>query len=201
MATKGSVWARLCSLSEASRELAEMELREMPVADLVEEAGTVGITLQAEGDRLRVRGPRETQALGQLLLERKQEVLALLRRGPRSDPGPAEGPAASSAPPAPASQPDTAAPMPCWDNDRARKVVAAVQARLELAASMIPLGHPKRQARLRVLEVMRATTEDFAAKQDPLLWERLQDLERRLAEWREWDNQAGRKSVAVEVHP
>jgi hypothetical protein len=79
MAPKGSIWARLCSLSEAVREQAEMELREMPVADLVEEAGAVGITLQAERDRLRVRGPQRTEALGRALLARKEEVLAAIQ--------------------------------------------------------------------------------------------------------------------------
>ena len=42
------------------------------------EARAAGLEVRAEADRLRVRGPRSREDLARKLLERKQEVLALL---------------------------------------------------------------------------------------------------------------------------
>lgn len=46
---------------------------------LLDQARAAGLTVRAEGDRLKVRGPRRAEALAQELLARKAEVMALLR--------------------------------------------------------------------------------------------------------------------------
>ena len=48
------------------------------VSAALAEARAAGLEVRAEADRLRVRGPRSREDLARKLLERKQEVLALL---------------------------------------------------------------------------------------------------------------------------
>jgi hypothetical protein len=48
------------------------------VAEVLREAQAAGLLIQAEGDRLLVRGPQRLQAVAQEVLRHKLEILALL---------------------------------------------------------------------------------------------------------------------------
>lgn len=48
------------------------------VADMLHEARAAGLLIQADGDRLLVRGPKRLQAVAQEVLWHKQELLELL---------------------------------------------------------------------------------------------------------------------------
>lgn len=52
-------------------------------------ARRAGLTVVADGDRLRIRGPRRSEPIARRLLEQKSLVLAAL---PSSPPGPTAGP-------------------------------------------------------------------------------------------------------------
>jgi hypothetical protein len=67
----------------------------VPLPDLLAEARQAGLTLERDGDMLRVRGPRAAGPLARTLLARKVEVLAAL-----------DGPAASEVEPSPADDDD-----------------------------------------------------------------------------------------------
>ena len=78
-----------------------------PVADLLARASAAGLAVAAEGDRLVVRGPRDSEALARAVLARKTEVWPLLT---------------------------SLAAGPGWDQPRADAALAAVLARCALAA-------------------------------------------------------------------
>ena len=59
--------------------VAEKEvLSALSAADLLARAAAAGLSVRPDGTRLHIRGPGSARALGEALLERKAEVLALL---------------------------------------------------------------------------------------------------------------------------
>jgi hypothetical protein len=48
--------------------------------NLIREAGVAGLTVWAEGDRLRIRGPKAADVIARRLVEHKAEVMAALRQ-------------------------------------------------------------------------------------------------------------------------
>ena len=71
-----------------------------------------------------------------------------------------------------------------WDEARAQELQAAVQARVDQAMREIPVGHPRRQARLNVLAREPAICRALAERRDPTLWGWLDSLEHLLDRWR-----------------
>ena len=59
---------------------------------LLNEVRTAGLIVSAAGDRLKVRGPRRAEALARELLDRKGEILALLRPDVPEAPEPSDEP-------------------------------------------------------------------------------------------------------------
>lgn len=54
----------------------------MGTLTLIEEARSAGLKLQAEGDRLVIRGPKSAEPLALALLDRKAEILPFLQEHP-----------------------------------------------------------------------------------------------------------------------
>jgi hypothetical protein len=54
----------------------------MTVAELLAEGKAAGLHLAADGERLVVRGPKSAESLVRMILDRKAEILPLLRIGP-----------------------------------------------------------------------------------------------------------------------
>jgi hypothetical protein len=159
------------TLARASKqELMEAALRLTPVTDLIAQAEGVGITLSVEGGQLRIRGPRKSEALGRLLLDRKAEVLAVLTS---SRPQEAE---ASAAIAADASE---------WDGVRAAAIVAEVNARIEVVLLTTSLAN--HSARRNVLASECEIVCRLARDRDRFLWQWPQALHRMLQRWAEWD--------------
>ncbi len=188
MPRAGSIW-KSCRCSDAgTREQAKRELRDLPVGDLLAEATAAGIRLSAEGDRLRVRGPRGTEGLGRLLLERKAELLAVL--APRTD-RVAEG----TPGPVPSGEcgfptTDTAG----WDAGRAAAIVAEVDALIDGAWNAAPIAD--NPARRNVLTNERGIVRRLARARDPFLRRWPQALHDLLARWTSWDAMGSNDSGA-----
>jgi hypothetical protein len=74
-----SMWKRYRSAdSVAARELIEMKLLELDARKLLAEAECAGLSIKPEGERLHIRGPREAEVLGRIVLRRKADLLPLL---------------------------------------------------------------------------------------------------------------------------
>ena len=158
-----------------------MELREMPVVDLIAEAEAVGINISTQGDRLRVRGPHNAEALGRLLLERKTEVLGVLL-APRRQAIEAASPPALKKASVPSDDPAR------WDADRAAAIVAEVDTQIAAALLAAPIAaYPARRS---VLANEQAIVHRLAWNRDPFVGEWPRALRDLLARWAAWD--AGR---------
>ncbi len=76
---------------------------------LLSEATAAGLTVQIDGDRLVIRGPRSADAIARALLKHKMEVMAILRFGswvPRPDTRSRLG----------WQSPDALVPWPAWED-------------------------------------------------------------------------------------
>lgn len=168
------VWEH-CGLSSAAmRERTEADLRDLPVTDLLAEAEAADITLAAEGDHLRLRGPKKVESLGRLLLDRKAEVLAALVPAHQQT---AEESAACSPPVAADSSP--------WDAESAAAIVAEVDAQIEAALLTDPMAD--KPARRQVLANERQIVRQLARCREPFLWQWPKALRRLLRRWEEQD--------------
>jgi hypothetical protein len=175
MTPEGSIRGWSSSSGNPTRESPGEELWSLSVADLLARAEAAGIHLIAEGDQLRVRGPRNAEALGRLLLERKPEVMAVICS--RSRP--------AAVPQSARSKSDESEEPLDWDAESAAAVVAEVDARIDTALSA--RGIVGNSARGNVLANERAIVRRLARKYNPSLWAWPQALERLLARWEEWD--------------
>ncbi len=52
----------------------------MDILELIGEAEVAGLKIAVDGERLRVQGPRDAEAIVRRLSERKREVIAILRQ-------------------------------------------------------------------------------------------------------------------------
>jgi hypothetical protein len=142
--------------------------------ELLAQAKLARLSVQANGERLSVRGSRDHEALIRRLIEHKPDVLAALT--------PAHPPDIDGSP-APSSSPHSDG----WDEARAFKVQAAINAPIDAAVAAIPANHPYRQARLNVLANERGIVAALVEKRDPILWGWLDSLDRLLERWNETD--------------
>jgi hypothetical protein len=142
--------------------------------DLLAQAKAAGLNVRAVGERLSVRGPRIHEALIRRLVEQKADILAALAS--------ACHPEAASTPGLPSSP-----LLDDWDETRAIDVQGIVNTRIDIAVAAIPADHPRRQARLNILENEGYIVAGLMAKHDPILWGWLDSLERLLKRWDEED--------------
>jgi hypothetical protein len=65
----------------------------MSAQELLERANRAGLNIVADGDRLRVRGPRKSADLAKLLIQNKGEIIAILTAAApvKTDPQPVAG--------------------------------------------------------------------------------------------------------------
>ena len=119
--------------------------------DLLVQAKAAGLTVQAAGGRLSVRGPRTHESLIRQLIEHKQDVLAALATAPQPA-TPRHIRLASLSPP------------DSWDEARALELQAAVNARLDEVMASLPPDYPHREARLNVLRNERGIVAGLVAK-------------------------------------
>src|SRR4051794_24851379 len=82
-----------------------MDLNDMPAGELLTQAAAAGLTVSVDDGRLVVRGPREAEGLGRLLIARKADILPLLT----ADAGRSEAAGAWDAPRADAALADATA--------------------------------------------------------------------------------------------
>lgn len=181
MTPVGSVGERGDLSSTATRDM-EKKWQQMTVTALIAEAKTVGIRFGVEGDRLRIRGPKKAEVLGQLLLERKEEVLAVLTSSD-TQPTKPPSPGISSA-----ALPPAASDSAGWDDQRAAALIAEVDVRVEAALLTDPVAD--KPARRNVLANERQIVRRLARCRDSFLWQWPQALDHLLERWKEWD--AGR---------
>jgi hypothetical protein len=165
--------------------MTEKKWREMPVTELIAEAKTIGITFAVEGDRLRVRGPKKAVVLGRFLLERKEEVLAVLSF---LEPQTAETSPCSEA--SAALLPPEVADSAPWDDRRAAALVAEVDT--QIAAALLTDLVADKLARQNVLANERQIVRRLMSRRDLFLWEWPKALWRLLGRWKERDAQQGR---------
>jgi hypothetical protein len=168
-----------------TRVLADKELREMAVTDLIAEAEAVGITLVAAGDHLQVRGPRNAEPLGRLLLERKTEVLAV-RCSPSCPSEVAAVPEHATERMAPTevgaqAEVEPSHPLPPWDATRAAAVLAAVDSLI--VAAQVREDIINNPARRNVLANEREIVSRLEQQRDPFLWNWPRALRGLLARW------------------
>lgn len=90
----------------------------MDAVTLLQRARAAGLSLEVDGDRLRVRGPKSAEPVVRLLAQYKAEVIAILTRKEATN-GP--DPTADAALPGPGIQP-VAEPAPPLDPDVACRV-------------------------------------------------------------------------------
>jgi hypothetical protein len=143
----------------------------LTAAELLARADRAGLKVEADGERLRVRGPREHQDLGQELVRRKVEVLAAL----------------AGAHPQGLRSVGTAPCRTAWD------AAGAVVSECDkiVAAGLPALSAPQRN----VAEVYLGLVRRYAERRDELLWTMPDFLRGELIRWQ------GSRSVRRPAYP